>query len=55
MPSIVSPDQLAEPPKLGSSSARMTRAPLSAAALAAISPAGPEPTTSTSQKAFMRS
>ena len=27
MPSIVSPDQLAEPPKCGSSSARMTRAP----------------------------
>ena len=55
MPPIVSADQLAEPPKRGSSSARMTRAPVSAAAVAAMIPAGPEPTTSTSQKAFMRS
>ena len=39
------------PPKQKSSSARMTRAPARPAASAAVSPAGPEPITSTSQKA----
>ncbi len=54
-PSMLSSDQLAEPPRTGSISARTTRCPVSAAALAAMRPAGPEPTTKTSQKALMRS
>jgi hypothetical protein len=52
IPAMVSHSQSADPPRAARSSASTTRAPARAAANAADKPAGPPPTTSTSQWAY---